>query len=93
MKRLAVLLVIAALSACGGSSPPSVDAARVLRDGGAAMARLSTVSATLKLTKGTISLLGFTLVSAKTAVRLTMRDRRRISRFTRSGGSTMARKS
>lgn len=56
------------MSACIGSSPP--DAAQVLRDGGAAMAKLTTVSATLKMTKGTISIQGFSLVSAKTAVRL-----------------------
>jgi hypothetical protein len=58
------------LAACGGSSPPAVDAAKALRDGGAAMALLKTVSATLKMTKGTISLQGFALVGAKTAVRL-----------------------
>jgi len=47
-----------------------VNAAKVLRDGAAAMAHLSTVSATLKLTKGTVSIKGFALVSAKTSVRL-----------------------
>ncbi len=57
------------LGACvGGEQPP--DAAKVLRDGAAAMAHLKTVSATLKLTKGTVSIQGFALVSAKTAVRL-----------------------
>lgn len=56
------------LGACGGGE--QVDAAKVLRDGAAAMGKLSTVSATLKLTKGTVSLQGFTLVSARTAVRL-----------------------
>ena len=70
MRRLlggvAIALVV---SACGGSpSPP--DAAKVLRDGAAAMSRLTTVSATLKVTKGTISIQGFALVSARTAVRL-----------------------
>lgn len=60
--------VVLMLAACGTESPP--DGAKVLRDGASAMAKLSTVSATLKLTKGTISLQGFTLVTAKTAVRL-----------------------
>jgi len=58
------------LASCGGNQAPSIDAAKVLREGGAAMGQLKTVSATLKLTKGTISLQGFALVSAKTAVRL-----------------------
>lgn len=47
-----------------------VDPARVLRDGASAMAHLSTVSATLKLNKGTVSIKGFALVSARTSVRL-----------------------
>lgn len=42
----------------------------MLRDSAAAMAQLQTVSATLKLTKGTISIQGFALVTARTAVRL-----------------------
>jgi hypothetical protein len=61
----------ALLGACGGgSSPPAVDATKALRDGAAAMAQLKTVSATLKMTKGIVSLQGFALVGAKTAVRL-----------------------
>ena len=56
------------LSACGGGE--QVDAAKVLRDGAAAMGKLKTVDATLKLTKGSVTLQGFTLVSARTAVRL-----------------------
>jgi hypothetical protein len=67
---LATLAAAMLLGSCGGDQAPPVDAARVLREGGAAMGQLKTVSATLKLTKGTISLQGFTLVSAKTAVRL-----------------------
>jgi hypothetical protein len=68
---IAAVLVSSLLAACGGgSSPPSVDAAKVLRDGSAAMAQLKTVSATLKMTKGTVSLEGFALVGARTAVRL-----------------------
>ena len=71
MKRyLAALAVIATVACNGGSAPPSVDAAKVLRDGAAAMAQWKTVSATLKMTKGTVSLQGFALVSAKTAVQL-----------------------
>jgi hypothetical protein len=42
----------------------------VLREGAAAMAQLHTVSADLKMTKGTVSIQGFALVSARTAVRL-----------------------
>lgn len=59
------------VAACGGSSPaPNVDAAKVLRDSGAAMAQVRTVNATLTVTKGTISLQGFTLVKARTTVEL-----------------------
>ena len=69
MRRLVRGAAVAlAMSACIGSSSP--DAGQVLRDGAAAMARLTTVSAVLKVTKGTISIQGFSLVSAKTAVRL-----------------------
>jgi LppX_LprAFG lipoprotein len=65
------LLIASLLAACGGgNSPPSVNAAKALRDGSAAMAQLKTVSATLKMTKGTVSLQGFALVGARTAVRL-----------------------
>lgn len=71
MKRsMTAALAAVVLAACGGSSPPPVDAAKVLRDGAAAMAQLKTVSATLKITKGTISIQGFTLVKALTAVQL-----------------------
>ena len=56
------------IAACGGLQP--VDPASALRDGGAAMAKLKTVSATLQFTKGTVSFQGFALVSAKAAVRL-----------------------
>lgn len=70
MRRLVAAATVAlALAACGGSSP-AIDAAKVLRDGAAAMAQLKTVSATLKMTKGTISIQGFALVKAVTAVRL-----------------------
>ena len=48
----------------------NVDASMTLRDGGAAMGQLKTVAATLKVTKGAITIQGFTLVTAKTSVRL-----------------------
>ena len=61
----AVMLV----TACGGSQAP-VDPARTLRDAATAMAKLTTVKADLKFTKGAITFQGFTLVGAKTSVRL-----------------------
>ncbi|HEY0830337.1 MAG TPA: LppX_LprAFG lipoprotein [Candidatus Dormibacteraeota bacterium] len=71
MKRLLAAMVVAATAAgCGGGSTPPVDAAKVLRDGAAAMSQLQTVNATLKLTKGTVTIQGFTLVSARTSVKL-----------------------
>jgi len=69
MRRGLVGATVLLLIACGGQQP-SIDAAKALRDGGAAMGQLKTVSATLKLTKGVISLQGFTLVNARTSVRL-----------------------
>lgn len=70
MKRgLVAILVIVLTAGCAGQQPP-VDPARTLRDAGAAMAKLKTVSATLKFTKGAITFQGFTLVGAKTSVRL-----------------------
>lgn len=65
---MTALLGLALLS-CGGQQP-TVDASQTLKDGAAAMAQLKTVSATVKLTKGTVSLQGFTLVSARTSVQL-----------------------
>lgn len=70
MRTLARALALVVLAACGGGQSPSIDALQVLRDGAAAMGSLQTVNATLKLTKGTVTLQGFTLVSAKTSVRL-----------------------
>jgi hypothetical protein len=55
-------------SACGGLQP--VDPAQALRDGGASMTKLKTVNASLKFTKGTVSIEGYGLVSANAAVRL-----------------------
>ena len=55
-------------ASCGGLQPE--DPAQALRDGGAAMANLKTVSSNLKFTKSAISFRGFALVSAKAALRL-----------------------
>lgn len=69
MKRVVGALVAGLLLvACGNG--PSPDAAKVLRDAATAMAGVRSASATLKLTKGSISIEGFTLVSAQTSVRL-----------------------
>ncbi|HET7338511.1 MAG TPA: LppX_LprAFG lipoprotein [Candidatus Dormibacteraeota bacterium] len=70
MKRYLAALAIVITACGGGNSAPSVDAAKVLHDGAAAMAQWKTVAATLKMSKGTVSLQGFALVSAKTSVRL-----------------------
>src|SRR6202162_1829409 len=70
MKRaFLVLMALALIAGCGGSQP-AVDPALTLRDAAAAMAKLNTVKADLKFTKGAISFQGFTLVGAKTSVRL-----------------------
>jgi len=61
---IALLLV----AACGGLQPE--DPGLALKQGGAATAHLTTVTATLKFTKGTISFQGFTLVKAKAVVKL-----------------------
>jgi hypothetical protein len=68
-RKLVALAALALIASCGGNQP-TVDAAQTLRDAAAAMAKLTTVSATLKFTKGAITFQGFTLVGAKTAVRL-----------------------
>jgi len=70
---LSALLASLLLAACASSTNQQtvvVDPVQVLREGGAAMAALKTVSATLKFTKGKISFQGFTLAGAKTSVRL-----------------------
>ncbi|MFI5282242.1 MAG: LppX_LprAFG lipoprotein [Candidatus Dormibacterales bacterium] len=70
-RAISCLAVCLVLAGCGSSSQPaSIDPVQLLRDSGAAMGSLKTVSATLKFTKGSVSFQGFTLVSAKTAVRL-----------------------
>jgi hypothetical protein len=68
MKRLIALLAIAVVCAC--TSGQNVNAAQVLKDGGVAMGQLKSANATLKLTKGIITIQTFKLVSAKTSVRL-----------------------
>jgi LppX_LprAFG lipoprotein len=66
MTACAVLLAMVA--ACGGLQPE--DPALALKQGGAALGSLRTVNASLKVTKGTITFQGFTLVSASAGVRL-----------------------
>ena len=69
MKRtLGAIALALLLTSCGGDQ--QIDAVRTLRDSATAMAQLKTASATLKIVKGTITIQGFTLVSARTAVRL-----------------------
>jgi hypothetical protein len=62
------LLLVAVIAGCGGLQPE--DAAKALREGGAAMAKLKSVSASLKFTKGAVSFRGFQLMTAKAALRL-----------------------
>ena len=56
------------LVACGSLQPE--DPGLALRQGGAATGTLKTVVATMKVTKGTISFQGFSLVSATASLRL-----------------------
>ena len=65
---VAVVLCGVMLVACGGLQPE--DPVLALKQGGAATATLKTVTATLKVTKGTITFQGFALVSATASVRL-----------------------
>jgi hypothetical protein len=70
-RALCIVAAALALSACGGGpQQQAVDPTQALRDGAAAMAKLSTVTATLKFTRGAVTFQGFTLAGAKTAVRL-----------------------
>ena len=61
-------LMLVLLASCGGLQPE--DPAQALREGGAAIAKLKTVSSNVKFTKGAVSFRGFALVSAKAALRL-----------------------
>jgi len=65
---VAALAASALLFACGGLQPE--DPGLALRQGGQATGTLKTVDATMKVTKGTISFQGFSLVSATAALRL-----------------------
>jgi hypothetical protein len=60
--------VVVLAAGCGGLQPE--DPGLALTQGAAATASLKTVTATLKVTKGTISFQGFALVSATAAIRL-----------------------
>ena len=60
--------VVVLLVGCGGLQPE--DPALALKQGASAIGGLKTVTATLKVTKGTISFQGFALVSATAAIRL-----------------------
>jgi hypothetical protein len=62
-------VALAVLAGCQ-ASPPQVDAAATLRATGTAMAKVKTVTATLAFKQGAITFQGFTLVSAKTSVRM-----------------------
>jgi hypothetical protein len=67
--RVASLVaVVVLLGACGGLQPE--DPGVALKQGASAIGSLTTVTATLKVTKGTISFQGFALVSATAAIRL-----------------------
>src|SRR5258706_1188149 len=71
MRRLlafASLGAVGVLVACGSLQPE--DPGLALRQGGAATGTLKTVVATMKVTKGTISFQGFSLVSATASLRL-----------------------
>ena len=67
MTRAALALVL--LVACSGSQPAG-DPAKILRDSATAMAAVKTATATLKVTRGTLSIQGFALTDAKTSVRM-----------------------
>jgi hypothetical protein len=62
------LVLLAVVASCGGLQPE--DAGQALRDGGTAMAKLKSVNANLKFTKGSVSFRGFQLMTAKAALRL-----------------------
>ncbi|HYM67918.1 MAG TPA: hypothetical protein VEW68_11555, partial [Patescibacteria group bacterium] len=68
----AMLATSLLVAACGSSSSQAVVVAPVkaLSQGGAAMAALKSVTASLKFTKGKVSFQGFTLAGAKTSVRM-----------------------
>lgn len=65
---VACAVSLCVVAACGGLQPE--DPALALKQGGAALGTLRTVTATLKVTKGMITFQGFALVSASAAVRM-----------------------
>jgi hypothetical protein len=69
-RAICALVAVMLMAACGGGGQQPVDPARTLRVAADAMAKLNTLKADLKFTKGAISFQGFTLVGAKTSVRL-----------------------
>ena len=69
MRHTLAVAAAIAIVACSGNQP-SGDPAKILRDSATAMAALKTATATLKVTKGAISIQGFALTSAKTSVRM-----------------------
>ncbi len=71
MKRaIAAFAAVIVLGGCSSGQSTPVDAVKVLQEGASAMAQLTSVNATLKFTKGAVTFQGFTLVSARTSVRL-----------------------
>ena len=64
----ALAMALVTLTACGGLQ--AEDPGQVLKDAGAAMAKLTTVNATLKFTQGAVSFQGYVLTGATAAVRL-----------------------
>src|SRR4029077_20345885 len=62
------LVLLAVAAGCGGLQPE--DAGQALREGGSAMAKLKSVNANLKFSKGSVSFRGFQLTTAKAALRL-----------------------
>lgn len=69
MRRFLAYAAIAVVVACSGQQPAG-DPAKILRDSAAAMAKVQSATATLKVTKGTLSIQGFELTNAKTSVRM-----------------------
>jgi hypothetical protein len=72
MSRIVALIAsalgAALIAGCGGLQPE--DPGLVLKQGGQALDSIHTITAALKVVKGTISFQGFSLVSANAAVRL-----------------------
>ena len=64
----AAALAFLAVTACGGLQPE--DPAKALGEAAAAMAKLKTVSAAMKFTKGSISFQGYVLTGANATLRL-----------------------